>query len=375
MERKNEKSIYRFLGKSGLRVSVMGYGNYLNANSPEEQKNSIECTKAAFEGGVNFFDTAEIYGYGNAEICMGKAFKEMDCERSEIVVSTKLLAIGTAANQIGLSRKHIIEGMRASLKRLQMDYVDIVFAHAPDRKTPLVETCRAFSWLVDKGLTNYWGTSNFPAWMIAEIMAICERFDLHKPIGEQCEYNAITRNTLEKEQIHTFDAYGYGTTVWSPMAGGFLAGKYNDGNFPDGSRYDRDPFSKAGQLQKFIAEGEKSYKKLNDMADLAKDLDCSQAQLALAWVLVNRDVSTCLFGARTPEQVRENLKAMEVAKKWTPEIEEKMEAILQSAPMGEMVFPEFDMGLTRRKVSVNFEFEKEQKTYLLINPPSHVKQP
>lgn len=229
---------YRYLGNSGLKVSVLSFGNWLNSNKQEDYELTRDAIKACYENGVNFFDTAEIYGFGSAEEQMGKAFKELNLKREDLVVSTKLFKIGDKPNDLFLSRKHIIEGINNSLKRLQLDYVDVVFCHRPDYETPLEETCKALNSVIEQGKAFYWGTSEWPADRIAKAIEICERLNLHKPIVEQCEYSMLVRDNFEKNYRRLFAEYRYGTTIWSPLAGGILAGKYNDGNIPAGSRYD-----------------------------------------------------------------------------------------------------------------------------------------
>jgi len=169
---------------------------------------------------------------------MGRAFKELGVKREDIVVSTKLWKVGNGVNDVFLSRKHLIEGINNSLKRLQLDYVDVVFCHRPDYDTPLEETCRAMNWIIENGKAFYWGTSMWPADRITKAIEICERLNLHKPITEQPCYSLVRRDLFEKEYRRLFSEYKYGTTIWSPLAGGILAGKYNNGEIPAGSRYD-----------------------------------------------------------------------------------------------------------------------------------------
>jgi len=287
------------------------------------------------ENGINFFDTAEIYGFGNAEDAMGKAFKKLNVPRKDLVVSTKFLKIGQGVNDMMLSRKHLIEGMNNSLKRLQLDYVDVAFAHRYDHKTPIEEICRSFDWMINHGKAFYWATSEWTPEQIMEAHLCCERLNLIKPIADQIEYNMMKRRKFETEFLSLYNKLGYGTTIWSPLASGLLAGKYNDGKIPEGSRF-------AGKLDKNVTDtilkgyqdlwGDKTYEKFRAIGALAKEIGCTQAQLAIAWCIVNKDVSTCILGASSPEQVVENLKALDVAKKWTPEIEKKAEDIIQNAP-------------------------------------------
>lgn len=190
--------------------------------------------------------------------------------------------------------------MNNSLKRLQLDYVDIVFCHRPDFETPLEETVRALHYIIEQGKAFYWGTSEWPADRIAKAIEICERLNLHKPVVEQPQYHQLARDRFEKEYRRIFGEYKYGSTIWSPLAGGILTGKYNSGDIPEGSRYAKDKHG--ADLDpiwaKYFSEEKKAntLEKLNKLGDLAKELGYSQAQLALAWAIANRDVSTCLLG-------------------------------------------------------------------------------
>ncbi len=335
----NNNMEYRFLGPTGLKVSALGFGNWLTSDKPDFQARTTEMIKRSYELGVNFFDTAEVYGSGEGETAMGKAFKELDLPREQIVVTTKIFWGGKGINDVGLSRKHVIEGAINSLKRLQLDYVDVIYCHRPDYETPLEETCRAFDYLINNGKAFYWGTSEWPADRITEAIGICERLNLHKPIVEQPQYSMLVRERFEKEYSGLFNSNRIGSTIWSPLAGGLLTGKYNQG-IPEGSRFDSDnPLLKGIFEREFTgASKEKNLKILNSLADVAKELGCSQAQLALAWTFANKNVSVCLFGATRIEQVEENLKALDVYKKFTPEILAKIETILGNAPEPAMDF-------------------------------------
>jgi aryl-alcohol dehydrogenase-like predicted oxidoreductase len=218
---------------------------------------------------MNFFDTAELYGFGSAEMQMGQAFKELGTRREDIVVSTKLYGSKVGGvNGVGLSRKHIIEGTKNSLKRLQMDYVDVIFAHKPDLETPLEEQCRAFSWVVDQGLAHYWATSEWGAARIMETHETCKRLNLHPPIADQCQYNMLIRNRFEEEYRTLYENFGYGTTTWSPMAGGILSGKYNDGSIPPDSRYAKDPFAATVAWPRYFGSEEAKKKTLSTLVGL-----------------------------------------------------------------------------------------------------------
>jgi len=329
---------YRYLGNTGLKVSLLSFGTWLTAHSPTEEANIIACVKKCWEHGINFFDTAEIYGMGVAETILGKALKELNVPRENLVISTKIIKIGTDVNGLGLGRKHLIEGLRNSLKRLQLDYVDVVFCHRPDYEVPLRETLMGMHTLVESGLAFYWATSEWPADLITEAIVLCEVNGWHLPIAEQCQYNTVFRDRFEKEYARLFQTRKYGTTIWSPLAGGILSGKYNDGNAPEGSRYKENDFAKNTVWPRYFndAKKEDTIKMLKGLEQIAKDVGCSQAQLALAWTLVNGDVSTCIFGASNTNQIDENMKSLEVAKNWTRELEDKIEAVFGNRPTPEM---------------------------------------
>ena len=204
------KMEYRYLGNSGLRVSVLSYGNWCEH---DDDKRTVECVKTSLEHGVNFFDTAEIYGLGVAETTLGKALKELNVPREKIVVSTKIFKNGDDPNDSFESRKHIIEGVKQSLKRLQLDYVDVVFCHRYDRCTPLEETCRAMNYVINKGWAFYWGTSEWRADQIERAIKICEKLNLIPPIVEQCEYSMLERKKVDNEYFDLFRMYKLGTTI------------------------------------------------------------------------------------------------------------------------------------------------------------------
>lgn len=279
VEAKKVPMEYRYLGNTGMKVSVLSFGNWLNSNNKEDYEITRDAMKLCKEAGVNLFDTAELYGNGTAETLMGRAIKELEFKREEIVVTTKIWRVGNGVNDCFLSRKHIIEAIHAQLKRLQLDYVDVIFCHRPDFETPLEETCRAMNWIIENNKAFYWGTSEWPVDRIAKAIDLCDKLGLHKPIVEQPQYNMLWRNRFEHEYRRLFSENGYGTTVWSPLAGGILSGKYNDGLIPDGSRYDNHKF-----LIDFIwvkhmgpENKEKTLKMLNELGALAKELGFTQA--------------------------------------------------------------------------------------------------
>ena len=255
MEPAYAKMEYRRLGNTGLKVSVLGYGNWLNSNDKEAYDFTRDSIKECLQMGVNFFDTAEIYGMGEAERQMGSAFKELNVRRESIVVSTKIWKIGGGVNDVMNSRKHIIEGLKNSLARLQMDYVDVVYSHRPDYECSLEETCRAFHHCIEMGLCFYWGTSEWTAQRIAAAIGICEKNGWHKPVVEQPQYSMVRREKFEKDFHYVFADYGYGSTIWSPLCGGILSGKYNDGSAPEGSRFEKD--GNGVTFQRYFGPGKK----------------------------------------------------------------------------------------------------------------------
>ena len=321
---------YRRLGKSGLQVSALSFGAWVTFGKQADVDIALEMMQAARDAGVNFFDNAESYEQGEAEIVMGKAIKRAGWKRSDLIVSTKIFWGGDGPNDRGLSRKHILEGTDAALARLQMDYVDLIFCHRPDIHTPIEETVRAMSYIVDSGKAFYWGTSEWSAAQIIEAYGIARREHLVPPTMEQPQYNMLTRERVEKDYAHLYEEIGLGTTIWSPLASGFLTGKYNDG-IPEGSRFSLEGYEWLRQRLE-SAQGKEWTAKTRQLAPIADELGCSMAQLALAWCLKNPNVSTVITGASRPEQVVENMAALDVVDKLTPHVMERIEVILDNKP-------------------------------------------
>lgn len=285
---------------------------------------------------MNYFDTAEYYGYGNAETLMGRALRRAGWARKDFVLSSKFFSAGPGVNDQMLSRKHIIEGINASLKRLQLDYLDVAFAHTFDYETPIEEVCRAFDYVVNSGKAMYWGTSNWTAYQVAAAFECCERHDLIKPVVEQPEYNMLIRNKVESDLVLLFDR-GYGAAVWSPLAGGLLSGKYNSGTDPVDSRYHGEKLEGTTITEyiraRYVKGGKELFlQRVRALGQLAEAVGCTQAQLGVAWCLVNRDVSVTILGASRVSQLQESLRALAVARKWTPEVEKRVEEILGNQP-------------------------------------------
>jgi voltage-dependent potassium channel beta subunit len=327
---------YRFLGKSGIKVSALSYGTWVTFGDQIGEETAAACLKSAFDAGVNFFDAAEAYARGKAEIMLGTLIRKFGWKRSDLVVSTKIFWGGPGPNDTGLSRKHIIEGTDASLKRLQMDYVDLIFCHRPDKDTPIEETVRAMSHLIDRGKALYWGTSEWSAEEIRDAFHIARRERLIAPTMEQPQYNMFHRERVESEYRRLFREFGLGTTVWSPLGSGFLTGKYLQG-IPEGSRLSLRGYS---WLRKRYEgpEARQKLEKMRKLRRLASGLKITLPQLALAWCLNNPNVSTVITGSSRPEQVVENMKAVEAVPLLTGEVMERIERILGNKPQPEPDF-------------------------------------
>ena len=324
---------YRFLGKSGLKVSALSFGAWVTFNDQLDVDAAYQCMKTAYDAGVNFFDNAEVYANGQAETIMGEVLRKAEWKRSDLVISTKIFWGGEGPNDRGLSRKHIIEGTDAALKRLGMDYVDLIYCHRPDLDTPIEETVFAMNQVLNQGKALYWGTSEWSAAQIRRAYDFARSEHLIPPTMEQPQYNMFHRDKVEMEYADLYDEIGLGTTIWSPLASGILTGKYNDG-IPDGSRMSLPDYKWLLPELQSEAGGQK-VEKVKLLAPIAQDLECSMAQLAIAWCLSNDDVSTVITGASRPEQVTENMKALDVAAQLTPEVQESIEEILKNKPVGE----------------------------------------
>jgi len=329
--RKERVMEYRFLGKTGLQVSALSYGAWVTFGPQMSVDEARACMEAAYDAGVNFFDNAESYGGGDAEKIMGQVIAGSGWTRSDLVLSTKIFFGSKGPNNRGLSRKHVIEGAWAALDRLQQDYVDLIFCHRPDPKTPMEETVRAMSWLVDQGLAFYWGTSEWSAEQIRHAQLIARREHLNMPVMEQPQYHMFHRERVEVEYAPLYESEtGLGTTIWSPLAGGLLTGKYDKG-IPADSR----PKVEGYDWLMPGYEGEQAasrIEKAKKLAPIAEELGCTRAQLALAWCLDNPDVSTVITGASRVEQVVENMGAMAVSEKLTDEVMDRIEEILGNRP-------------------------------------------
>lgn len=318
---------YRHLGRTGIRVSALSLGSWVTFHNQVGVDSAIQALSAAYDVGVNFFDNAEIYANGKSEEIMGAAIKKLGWRRGSYLITTKLFwGINDGINEKNtLNRKYLIEGINGSLKRLGMDYVDVLYCHRPDPNTPIEETVWAMHNIVEWGKALYWGTSEWSAAEIITAVEIAERHHLHKPVTEQPQYNMFSRANVEVEYARLFKDYGYGATTWSPLASGLLTGKYNNG-IPEGSRGKLPGYEWLNdQLTNQDAIG-----KIKQLQIIANDLGASMAQLALAWCLKNPNVSTVITGASRVEQVHENMKALPIVEKLSPELMEKIQSILGS---------------------------------------------
>jgi voltage-dependent potassium channel beta subunit len=322
---------YRFLGKTGLKVSALSLGAWVTYGGQVGENIAYECMTAAYEHGVNFFDNAEAYAGGEAEIVMGNVIKKAGWKRSDLVIATKIYWGGKGPNDRGLSMKHIREGTDASLERLQLDYVDLIFCHRPDPDTPIEETVRAMTILIESGKAFYWGTSEWSAEQIMAAYGVARQEHLIPPSMEQPEYHMFHRKRVESEYHRLYDEIGLGTTIWSPLASGLLTGKYNEG-IPEGSRADLEDYDwlrERFESEEALAQIEK-VRRLT--AEVAEPLGCTMAQLALAWCLKNPHVSTVITGASKSRQVEENMAAVEIAERIDAGTLEKIENILDNRP-------------------------------------------
>jgi voltage-dependent potassium channel beta subunit len=318
---------YRRLGKSGIKVSELSLGAWVTYGEQVGLDVAEKCMAAAYEHGVNFFDNAEGYANGKAETVMGQAIKKLGWKREDLVLSTKIFWGGEGPNDTGLSHKHVIEGVNNALRRFQVDYVDLVFCHRPDPNTPIEETVRAMDQVVRSGKAFYWGTSEWSAAQIMRADGLARQYNLTPPAMEQPQYNMFVRERFELEYDILYKELGYGTTIWSPLASGLLSGKYNKG-IPANSRAAMPGYE---WLKEDVLTPDR-IEKVKQLAPLAGDLGVTLAQLALAWCLKNPNVSTVITGASRPEQVHENMKALDVVAKLTPEVMERIEKILNNKP-------------------------------------------
>lgn len=320
---------YRNLGKSGLKVSALSLGSWLTFGNQIEDKVAEELMDIAYDAGVNFFDNSEGYAEGKSEITMGKILKKKNWDRSSYIVSSKIYfgAEEKKPNMIGLSRKHLFEGTNNALKRFQLDHLDLLYCHRPDESTPIEETVWAMHQMVMQGKILYWGTSEWSASQIMQAFYFAEKNHLVPPTMEQPQYNMFWRDKMEKEFLLLFRDFGLGTTTWSPLASGFLSGKYNDSN-PKDDRLNRENLS--WLKDRWLLED--NLKKIKKVQEVADKLNISMVKLALGWCLKNKNVSSVILGASKTSQLKENLTALEVVPLLTDKIMDKLDTILGNKP-------------------------------------------
>ena len=315
---------YRHLGKAGIQLSELSLGSWITFDTRFGVDTAASLMAAAFDAGGNFFDNAEAYAHGKSEEIMGLALKKLGWRRGNYLISTKYYwGLHESPNeQNTLNRKYLLEGIDKSLRRLDMDYVDLIYCHRSDSTTTIEETVWAMHNIIEQGKALYWGTSEWSAGDIVSAIQIADRHHLHKPIVEQPVYNLFERERFGPEYDAVYEDYGYGSTTWSPLASGFLTGKYNDG-IPEGSR---GAVSKYDWLEEQLTSKER-IAKVRALAPLAQDMGASLAQFSIAWCLQNPYVSSVMTGATRVEQVHENMQALEFVDRFTPEVKGEIDKI------------------------------------------------
>ena len=317
---------YRRLGPTGLKVSVLSFGSWVTFGTQVDTGLARECLSVARDAGVNFFDNAEAYAGGESERIMGQAIAELHWPRWSYVISTKLYwGLHDDPNmRLTLNRKYLMQGIDASLERMGLDFVDLLFCHRPDPETPIEETVWAMSDIVSSGKALYWGTSEWSAGEIRAAWDIADRHHLHKPVMEQPQYNLFERKKVEREYARLYDDIGLGLTTWSPLASGLLTGKYAEG-IPDDSRAALPGYE---WLRDSLTNEDRNAK-VKQLVGIADRLDATLAQLAIAWCASNPNVSTVITGASRVEQVHENLAALDVMAQLTPEVLAEIKEIVR----------------------------------------------
>jgi voltage-dependent potassium channel beta subunit len=324
---------YRKLGNTGIQISALSLGSWLTFGKQIEDNIAETLMAKAYDAGINFFDNAEIYARGQSELVMGKALKNLNWTRSSYMVSSKVF-FGyeeSKPNQRGLSRKHILEGCEAALKRLQVEYIDLYFCHRPDKQTPILETVQAMNTLIQQGKILYWGTSEWSATEILQAHLEAEKHHLIAPVMEQPQYNLFERKKMEDDYLHIFRYQGLGTTIWSPLSSGLLSGKYlGEAGETRLSMQGLDWLRDRNITPEKLA-------KVKELKNISDSLGVSLSQLSIAWCLKNPHVSTVILGASKVSQLEENIKSPEVLSLLTNEIMEKIDQIMGNKP----VLPEY----------------------------------
>jgi voltage-dependent potassium channel beta subunit len=323
---------YRRMGRSGLQLSVLSYGSWVTFHKQIDDSIADELMGIAYDNGINFFDNAEAYALGESEKMMGRILKKKNWDRTSYTVSSKAFfgwrGKNNKPNQTGLSRKHLMEACHEALQRLQLDYLDLFFCHRPDPNVPIEEVVWTMHNLIQQGKILYWGTSQWSGAEIMEAHRVAQQYGLIGPTVEQPQYNMFERFKMEQDYLPVFQNVGLGTTIWSPLAAGFLTGKYLNG-IPEDSRLAIQGFD--WLKERWVQEAK--IEKVKKLAVLAQEMNVSLAEMAIAWTIKNPNVTTAILGATKKHQLEENLKALQVLPLLTPEIMEKIEAILQNKPI------------------------------------------
>ncbi len=308
---------YRRLGKAGIKLSELSFGAWVTFGNQMGIDEAANCLAAAYDAGVNFFDNAEVYAGGKAEEVMGAALKKLSWRRGSYMVSTKFYwGLHDGVNERNtLNRKRLLEAIDGSLQRFGLDYIDLIYCHRPDPETPIEETVRAMSDIIDRGKAIYWGTSEWSAGEIRAAWLIADKYGWHKPQMEQPQYNLFEREKVENEFSRLYEDIGIGLTTFSPLASGMLTGKYING-IPKDSRGALDGYD----WLKASLTNQERIEKVKKLMPIAKELGCTMAQLAIAWCAKNPNVTTVMTGASRVEQVKENMKAIEVLPKLVPDL-------------------------------------------------------
>lgn len=326
---------YRRLGKSGIRVSALSFGAWVTFGNQVKVDDAVDMMRTAYDAGVNFFDNAEIYGRGKAELVMGEALKKLGWRRDSYLISSKVIwgsIREPKPTQYGLHRKHVFEACDQALERLGVAYLDFYLCHRPDPNVPMEEVVRAMTDLIQMGKVFYWGTSEWSAQQIMEAHSVARQYNLMPATMEQPEYNMFQRRRIEVDYARLYETIGLGTTIWSPLASGILTGKYNEG-IPKDTRVNLKGY---GWLKEIFEseKGKRRIEKARQLTKVADDLGTSLAKLSLAWCLKNPNVSTVITGASRVEQVQENMQALEVVPQLTDDVMQTIENILDNKPEG-----------------------------------------
>ena len=322
---------YRRMGRTGLQLSVLSYGSWVTFHKQIDDSIADELMGLAYDSGINFFDNAEAYALGESEKMMGRILKKKNWDRTSYTVSSKAYfgwrGKENKPNQTGLSRKHLMEACHEALQRLQLDYLDLYFCHRPDTNVPIEEVVWTMHNLIQQGKILYWGTSQWSGAEIMEAHRVAHQYGLIGPTVEQPQYNMFERFKMEQDYLPVFKNVGLGTTIWSPLAAGFLTGKYNNG-IPADSRLAIEGFD--WLKDRWVQDAK--IEKAKQLVVLAQEMNVSLAELAIAWTIKNPHVTTAILGATKKQQLEENLKALQVLPLLTDAVMEKIETILQNKP-------------------------------------------